>query len=507
MGMPEVFLEHRKGEKVQKILRVKPETTVFVIGSSRSANLRINGEGVMGCHAVLRFRAPDWYVCDVSGTETLKVNGQTVTEAKIDAKTKVEIAGHRIQLFAHERKTDLFKDSEVTGPLTLQQVVVRSKSGRVIETHILNAAEPYLVYDGETRTSLTAPTSGDWVKNQIGPRLVQQRLVNPQELALQENLRVDENLRKPILIALAIFFFMTTTIFLLGKQVDKTPELALDNKSKEIIFDAKAIKKKVAEAKKVMQVAKARAGGTGMDSPKNNTMKSNQPEESQAPKVSEKATKALTSLRNAGLNNLIGKIAKRANKQGVMVAAVGVSPDTLNSGRALFSNGTSTVGGGGSASKAGDSYKLGGIGTQGKAGGVGNAKDGTALAGGNVGGGNVLALSDDEETLIEGGLDRDAIAEVIKRNLGQIRYCYERQLSSNPDLYGKVLVKFVIGADGILGAQKIDNSTLKSDMVEGCILRRMAGWNPPSQGPNRAARHSDRRGHRYQRDVRAGDVG
>ena len=90
-----------------------------------------------------------------------------------------------------------------------------------------------------------------------------------------------------------------------------------------------------------------------------------------------------------------------------------------------------------------------------------------------------MALSDDEETSIEGGLDRDAIAEVIKRNLGQIRYCYERQLSSNPDLYGKVLVKFVIGADGLLAQQKIDNSTLKNDMVEGCILRRMGGWKFP----------------------------
>jgi outer membrane biosynthesis protein TonB len=272
---------------------------------------------------------------------------------------------------------------------------------------------------------------------------------------------------------------MISTILIMGRGVEQKPEVVLDDKSKEIIFNAKVIKKKMAEAKKITQVAKARAGGTGMDSPKNNQMKSNMPEESQAPKVSEKATKALTSLRNAGLNSLIGKIAKRANKQGIMVAAVGVSPDTANSGRALFSNGTTTVGGGGAASKAGDSYRLGGVGTHGKAGGVGNAKDGTALAGGSVGAGNVLAMSDDEETSIEGGLDRDAIAEVIRRNLGQIRYCYERQLSSNPDLYGKVLVKFVIGADGILGSQKIENSTLKSDMVEGCILRRMAGWKFP----------------------------
>ena len=85
----------------------------------------------------------------------------------------------------------------------------------------------------------------------------------------------------------------------------------------------------------------------------------------------------------------------------------------------------------------------------------------------------------DEETVIEGGLDRDAIAEVIRRNLGQIRYCYERQLSSNPDLYGKVMVKFTIGAAGQVGDPRVDNTTLKSAMVEGCILRRMASWKFP----------------------------
>ena len=84
-----------------------------------------------------------------------------------------------------------------------------------------------------------------------------------------------------------------------------------------------------------------------------------------------------------------------------------------------------------------------------------------------------------EETVIEGGLDRDVIADVIKRNLGQIRYCYERQLSSNPDLYGKLLVKFTIDAGGGVMEPKIDTSTLKSSLVEGCVLRRMAGWKFP----------------------------
>ncbi len=149
----------------------------------------------------------------------------------------------------------------------------------------------------------------------------------------------------------------------------------------------------------------------------------------------------------------------------------------MGAGRAFFSNGTSTVGGGGSAAKVGSSYRLGGIGTKGVGGGASNYSDGTALAGGTVGMGDVAIA--EEETIIDGGLDREVIAEVIRKNLGQIRYCYERQLSSNRELYGKIMAKWVIGADGLVMDPKIDNTTMKSSMVEGCVLRRIASWKFP----------------------------
>jgi len=477
MGAPEIFLELKRDEKVQKILRVAPGRKMFVIGASRDADLKIFGEGIQGVHAVLKLRDDGWHLCDVSGTESLKINGKITSEARVDESAKVEICGHRINLFARERKTELFGGDLAAGVLSLHQVVVRVK-GRVVESHVLGATESFKMTDGEHKHVLPAPTSPEWHETKINARTVQQRLVSAQELAKSEKIAVDEDLRRPFLAAVAAFLLLIVTATLLTKTEQKNPDLALDQKSKEIIFDAKVIKKKKLEAQKVVKMAKGRSGGTGMNAPQTNA-KSNLPDESQAPKISQKTTQALTSLRNSGLSSLIGKIAKRANKQNMMVAAVGVSPDVATSGRALFSTGTSTTGGGGSASKEGSTFRLGGVGTRGKAGGVGNFKDGTALAGGAVGSGNVMALSDDEETSIEGGLDRDAIAEVIKRNLGQIRYCYERQLSSNPDLYGKVLVKFTIGADGTIVTNKVDNTTLKSEMVEGCIMRRMASWKFP----------------------------
>ena len=43
-----------------------------------------------------------------------------------------------------------------------------------------------------------------------------------------------------------------------------------------------------------------------------------------------------------------------------------------------------------------------------------------------------------------GGLKRDEIHKVIKRNMPQIQYCYDRQLTKNPSLKGKMTVEFVI---------------------------------------------------------------
>jgi outer membrane biosynthesis protein TonB len=480
MGMPEIFLEHKNGEK-QRYLRVKPNRSLFLIGSSAEADLRIGGEGIAGCHAALRFRAPHWYVCDISGTNALKVNDQFVTESVVDGSTRVEIGGHRLQLFTKERTAPLMKDNEGSqtsnSKLSLHQVVIRVR-GKVAETRVLGANQPFTYNDGEKKRSLPAPTSGSWVKTEVGTRMIQQRLVTAQEMAEMDRIEIDRDLRKPLAIALAMLMFFIGTVALLGSRQAQTKEVVLDKKSMDIIFNAKAITKKKVESQKIVKAAKAKAGGTNQAAPVQKNVIAAAPEESQAPTKSPTSSRALTSLRQAGLSALVGKIAKRANKAGVMVATTGVSADNKGAGRAFYSTGTTTTGGGGSASKVGPSFRLGGVATGGKAGGVGNVKDGTALAGGSVGSGNIVALVD-EETVVEGGLDKDAIAEVIRRNLGQIRYCYERQLSSNRDLYGKVLVKWMIGASGEVISPRVDTTTLKSAMVEGCILRRMASWKFP----------------------------
>ncbi len=476
MSRPELFLEHKREGHTPRHLRLTAKRKTFLIGSSKDADLRIDGEAVDGCHAVLQYRTPHWYVRSLSlEGAPVTLNGAEVVEAVVDGSASLAIGGNRIELFSRERTRTLFSEptEESRGVLSLQQVVI-SRKGKTIDTRVLPAGQIFKFFDGEKTIDLSSPTSGEWKETTVGQKLVRQRLVSAQQLIAAEGLTIDRDLKLSLALALLLMATLISSVVMMPKAPEVT-ESVLDKKSIDMIFNADAIKKKRVESKKIVQTAKRKSGGTA-DATAANTS-TPMPDQSMAPTKSPKATAAMTSLRNAGLSALVGKIAKRANTQGILVAAQGVSPDVKGAGRAFFSNGTSTTGGGGAAAVAGDSYRLGGIATRGKGGGASGVRDGTALSGGKVGTGDVAMV--EEETVIEGGLDRDVIAEVIKRNLGQIRYCYERQLSSNRELYGKLLVKFVIDADGGVIQPKIDNSTLKSDMVEGCVLRRMAGWKFP----------------------------
>ncbi|CAN5397900.1 hypothetical protein BH10BDE1_BH10BDE1_19770 [soil metagenome] len=482
MGQPELFLEFTREGQKPRHHRVTAKRRMYVIGSSSDADLRIGGEGIMGCHAVLQHDGSTWTLRSLAlEGAAVRVNGVEVIEAVLNqataTETVIEIGAHRIDLFSKNRSEALFAVGETksTGPLTMHQVVVKSSAGRVLKTAIMPAKDSYRYDDGERVTKLAAPSSGEWIETVMGRKVIRQRLVSHQEAAATEKLTVDSDMKRAVGAALLLMLLLMSAALLMPKPSAK-PELALDQKSIDMIFNADKIKQKRVEAKKITQTAKQRAGGHA-DAPNSATQVVSQPEQSMAPTQSAKATAALTSIRNSGLSALIGKIAKRANKNGIMIAAQGTTADNKNAGRAFFSNGTTTTGGGGAAATAGNAYRLGGIATRGKGGGATGVRDGTGLSGGTVGTGDVAMV--DEETVIEGGLDRDVIADVIRRNLGQIRYCYERQLSSNPELYGKLLVKFTIDAGGGVLEPKIDTSTMKSSLVEGCVLRRLAGWKFP----------------------------
>jgi hypothetical protein len=140
----------------------------------------------------------------------------------------------------------------------------------------------------------------------------------------------------------------------------------------------------------------------------------------------------------------------------------------------------------------------GGYGTRGKAGGgaqgagygsmtiVGSWKgtgpkgDGPAGSGaGNGGPGSPWGSADgggEDDVVSTGGLDKDQIAEVISRNMGQITYCYEQGLQVKPSLAGRVAVHFQIGGRGRVEVSRVAHSSVHSAQVEQCIAGKVRNW-------------------------------
>ena len=78
-----------------------------------------------------------------------------------------------------------------------------------------------------------------------------------------------------------------------------------------------------------------------------------------------------------------------------------------------------------------------------------------------------------------GGLEMSQLEAVIKRNLGQIFYCYEKGLQSQPDLQGRVLTKFVINGSGRVAVANVGHSSLNYTKVERCMISKIRGWKFP----------------------------
>ncbi len=119
------------------------------------------------------------------------------------------------------------------------------------------------------------------------------------------------------------------------------------------------------------------------------------------------------------------------------------------------------VGGGGGA------VGLGGLGAR----GLGAGASGFGAGGGAFGAkqetGGLARVGGDP--IVLGALDKSLIDVVIKRHMNAIRYCYQRELTKDPTLAGKIVVKFVIHPGGTVSSATTRSSTMGSPAVEQCI--------------------------------------
>lgn len=466
----QLILKH-KNSKIHRTYKVDHEAEVFTIGSSRNVNLKITGTDVSPIHASILHRGDDWYVCDLSNEGGVWTEKESITEKKIDGTMSIRLGQHEFDLKVIPINPGYYNWTErrqVAGDI--HEIVVKM-NGRIHHVHHRRKDEPFYFKNGVGILKLDAPKSTTWQERKVGEFTIRQRLIPQGEyLPTKENLAIANLKGYQIYTVLGVLLLLIAAA-LYPRDPKQIPEALEENKYAQIIYNAKIVKEKREQATKIVE--KREAPSQGSQGAKGEVAKS-----PQVKGVTEKTVKAISQIRASGLQKLLGRISQRANSTGIQIAAgggeTGKSQVTgLTSSTLIGSENMGAVKG------TGTTYGIKGVETEGKGGGGQGYKGIGQLAQGNIGQGASVGIIDDEAD-ISGGMDKDAIAEVIRKNIGQIRFCYERRLVANPSLYGKVVVLFTIQDGGTVLQPKVAQSTLSDDVVEGCILRRLASWKFPS---------------------------
>lgn len=98
-----------------------------------------------------------------------------------------------------------------------------------------------------------------------------------------------------------------------------------------------------------------------------------------------------------------------------------------------------------------------------------NQRDGSALSASEMKKPSGKASIKINPANVVGSMDKSEIARIMKKHYNQIRYCYQKELNRNPNLYGKITVRFIIGATGGVRSSVVKLSTMKNSNVEQCV--------------------------------------
>ncbi|WNG35826.1 adventurous gliding motility protein GltG [Archangium violaceum] len=133
-------------------------------------------------------------------------------------------------------------------------------------------------------------------------------------------------------------------------------------------------------------------------------------------------------------------------------------------------------GGGGGGGGGGETIGIGAVGTKGRGGGMGGYGSGVGGLGGKQSVDVGIAA---EDATVTGSLDKELIRQVIQRNKGQIRFCYESLLNRYPKLGGKVSIRFTIASEGNVVTSSVAQSTAGNAELEQCVAGRVRTWSFP----------------------------
>jgi hypothetical protein len=352
-----------------------------------------------------------------------------------------------------------------------KRIVLVQRGSKIIKTELLNAHQPYYYNFSGEKQKINFQSTAQWDTQEINDLQFKSKLIHVEDLTSMAHLNrdqvVDKDGRRLVLTTLGAMVLLLAVGLFSKKPAEIATVLPAQLSAQNIVFktEPKQPKQKRSQGQKTEKKSVVAT----------KTQDQNQPQQAAAPSAN-KVSALLKGAVGARISQLMGKVsATDARTANIIATSQGTKADAGPSGRAL-----SAVGNVGASGRNWDGESVGastGVSTNGIAGGRGVAALSAGLSAGKTGKGGIGLIEDESE--VEGGLDREIIAQYIKSQLGKLLSCYDRQLAVNKDLGGKVAVKFIISGTGQVVQQNVTETEMKNLPTESCMLSHISKWKFP----------------------------
>ncbi len=138
------------------------------------------------------------------------------------------------------------------------------------------------------------------------------------------------------------------------------------------------------------------------------------------------------------------------------------------------------------AGKGGKGTSLAGVGDL-KTSGRGGGQNGYGTSGLGGKGSSTIIGVEGVGAEFSSSIDKEAIRRLIRKNRNALKGCYDRALTQNKNISGKVVLNWKITNGGRMKSPKVKSSTLNNAQVEQCIINRLMVLTFPDPGPNEIA--------------------
>jgi TonB family protein len=191
----------------------------------------------------------------------------------------------------------------------------------------------------------------------------------------------------------------------------------------------------------------------------------------------ERRARLAEQVRNTGILKLLGA---KADGSGSIADVLGKGDVDRDQEKAFQGVGGLTV----ATSEASLRGVKSGTGGSGKVADIGSLRGAGTIASGNTGAGasekRVSGVVKSEAPAVDGELDPALVSKEVRARIGAVKACYERALKRNPNLSGKIKVRWTITAAGTVSGVDIADDSMGDSEVSSCIKQLVARWRFPA---------------------------